>query len=226
MNDDSSRNIELISDLYRQAPPLEPPRRLDDAILRAARQSVATRRRPRRWAVPASMAALLVLGVGLVRLTLQEIPQALHSSERELPQALHPADSPTPASIAPERSVGGIRGEAKERAAKTDADVGLSAPAAPLHDAVAPPTTRPAREAPAQASEPLPHSLQRQLSETPEEEARRPYNEVRAADQWLETIAALRKQGRVEEAQASWAAFRRQYPHYPVKDMPGDDPRP
>jgi TolA-binding protein len=35
-------------------------------------------------------------------------------------------------------------------------------------------------------------------------------------EKWLERIADLRKQGRIEEAKASFIAFRKRYPEYPL----------
>ena len=38
-------------------------------------------------------------------------------------------------------------------------------------------------------------------------------------EKWLERIADLRKQGRIEEAKASFTAFRKRYPEYPLPAM-------
>jgi acyl-CoA hydrolase len=37
----------------------------------------------------------------------------------------------------------------------------------------------------------------------------------RAPKQWLQAIAELRRQGRISEADAELAEFKRQYPHHP-----------
>ena len=63
--------------LYRAAGREEPPTHLDAAILAAARREVGARPRPlsstlRRWRVPVSIAAVLVLSVSLVTLVREE----------------------------------------------------------------------------------------------------------------------------------------------------------
>ena len=74
---DETRDDEL-SRLYREVAPGEPPARLDDAILAAAKREAvrATPRRERpwwrRWTVPVSVAALVVLSVSLSLLVSRE----------------------------------------------------------------------------------------------------------------------------------------------------------
>ena len=38
-------------------------------------------------------------------------------------------------------------------------------------------------------------------------------------EKWLERIADLRKQGRLEEAKVSFTAFRKRYPEYPLPEL-------
>jgi hypothetical protein len=211
MSDELSRDADPLSDLYRQIPPLDPPAHLDTAILRVARQSVISRRRMRRWALPASMAALLVLSIGLVRLTV-----------REMPQAIHPESTPGPAVVRSEGASAAGRVEERAHTAKLrsdapTADTASPSPASPEQEAGELPANRPARESTAPPAAPASFSSERRKAPA-QEEFRRRENEPRSPARWLEDIAELRRQGRAEEAQASWEAFRRQYPDYPVDE--------
>ncbi len=73
MNDDRDPGLDR---LYGAAPRDEPPARLDAAIQAAARREVGARPRPlsalRRWRVPVSIAAVLVLSASLVMLMKEE----------------------------------------------------------------------------------------------------------------------------------------------------------
>lgn len=66
-----------LSDLYRAAPAENPPERLDAAIQAAARRAVGARPRAaggsllRAWRVPLSIAAVLVMSVSMVTLTVR-----------------------------------------------------------------------------------------------------------------------------------------------------------
>ncbi len=61
-----------LSELYRQTQDLTPPQHLDARVLAAAGEAVSPKKpvllrlRPRRWAVPVSLAATMVLGIGLL----------------------------------------------------------------------------------------------------------------------------------------------------------------
>jgi resuscitation-promoting factor RpfA len=67
-----------LSGLYRAAATQDPPQRLDAAIQAAARRAVGARPRPadasflRAWRVPVSIAAVLVLSVSMVTLTVRQ----------------------------------------------------------------------------------------------------------------------------------------------------------
>jgi len=55
-----------VSERYRAGAQDEPPARLDATIQAAARREVEQPRQRRNWQMPASIAAMLVLGVSLV----------------------------------------------------------------------------------------------------------------------------------------------------------------
>ena len=72
-----------VSEHYRASAPDEPPARLDAAILAASRREVEVEppRQRRNWQMPASIAAMLVLGVSLV-LVVRDNEPPLSSLER------------------------------------------------------------------------------------------------------------------------------------------------
>src|SRR6187455_2407459 len=89
-----------LSARYRQLAREEPPSTLDDAILAAARRSVSARPRSSRWMGPVSIAAVLVLGIGVsLRMQLEKpgietSPPTSAASEYPVPQAEPPARQP------------------------------------------------------------------------------------------------------------------------------------
>ena len=97
----------LLEHLYRKAAREAPPAHLDAAILAAARREVGARPRAftstlRRWHVPVSIAAVVIVSVTLVILVREE--QAERIEEVPVPAAATPADQaaaprtqPTPA---------------------------------------------------------------------------------------------------------------------------------
>lgn len=98
-----------LSRRYREAAREEPGEDLDRAILAASRRAVGAgpRARGSRWMVPASIAAVLVLGVGVsLRMQMEEpgIETSLPAGSAEYPvPSADPAPAPPPASAqAPE----------------------------------------------------------------------------------------------------------------------------
>lgn len=98
-----STEDEQLSSLYKQAPQDVPPVHIDEAILAAARRETASRPHPayspfsNNWRVPASLAAVLVLSVGLVNLMENEplLPDGIEPfamEEAEMPR-MEMADS-------------------------------------------------------------------------------------------------------------------------------------
>ncbi len=75
-SDNESADNKKLSALYRAGSTAQPPKHIDQAILAKARRSVSPtpkRLRP-SWAVPVSMAAILVLSVSLISLIDKEAP--------------------------------------------------------------------------------------------------------------------------------------------------------
>jgi len=183
-----------VSAHYRALGREEPPAALDAEILAAAR-------RPRaRWAVPVSVAAVVVLAVGVtLRLQLEERSGA---EQVALSPRVMQAPAPAPEAAPPPR----------RDAAPAPAAV---APMAREGQAQEPPAGARKREALAEASADRAEPAGRasvsmavgKITRTPE-----------TPEQWLERIAQLREAGKGREADESLAAFRKRYPDYKLSD--------
>ena len=191
---------EKVSAGYRALGGEEPPRALDEAILAAARK------RPSRWRVPLSIAAVLVLAVGV---TLRMLPQRPEAESVALaPQVMQtprPAASPPAPARDQAKPAAGAETAAEVAAADALAESRMRSDIAakPASRASAAPT--PAAAGAAAESSVLAGKLARaELS----------------PQAWLERIAELRKQGRTREAEESLAEFKKRYPDYRVPEPP------
>lgn len=182
-----------VTERYRALGREEPPPALDAAILAAAR------RRRSRWAVPVSIAAVVVLAVGVtLRVQLEE-----QKGAEEV--ALSPQVMPAPAAA-----------DEVARASKRDAMAPSAKVAQESRVVAAPPLRAGKREALAEvaadrAQPAAPASANvaagRILAAAPE-----------TPETWLERIAKLREAGKAGEADASLAEFRKRYPDYKMSD--------
>ncbi len=197
-----------VSQRYRELATEEPPRALDEPILAAARRSA----RPwtQRWAVPLSLAAVVVLSVAIT-LRIQheqpgiELPEAVpKETAAAAPKAAAPA-SPAPVEETPRRPKPMAR---KEPEAFPSAMQDKAAAEKPAASAAAPapaPASAPAPAASgAAARQAEPAAPARLMAETPERE--------------LERIAQLRRDGKHDEADKALAEFRKRYPDYRMTD--------
>lgn len=119
--------------LYRETERSVPPAHLDAAILAAARREVGARPRPlflavRRWRVPVSIAALVVLSVSLVTLVQQE------GSDELMPVAPGPPAASTSSEPAPAPAPSPAQPDAHKPSAATPAARPRTAPPAPRDD--------------------------------------------------------------------------------------------
>ena len=185
---------------YRALGGEEPPRALDEAILAAARK------RPSRWRVPLSIAAVLVLAVGVALRMLPQRPEA--ESVALAPQVMQ---TPRPAASPPAPARDQAKPAAGAEAAAEVAAADALAESRMRSDIAAKPTSRasaaptPAAAGAAAESSVLAGKLARaELS----------------PQAWLERIAELRKQGRTREAEESLAEFKKRYPDYRVPEPP------
>ena len=174
----------------------EPPRALDEEILAASRRTRS------RWRVPLSIAAVLVLAVGV---TLRMLPQRPEAESVALaPQVIQ---TPRPAASAPAQvqPKPAARAEAAADVAAARAPQVAAAPAAaetPFVQERAKSEVRADAAAPATAGALL--SKRAESALTPEA--------------WLARIAELRKQGRTREAEESLADFRKRHPDYKIPE--------
>lgn len=195
---------EKVSAGYRALGGDVPPRVLDEAILAASRRS------PTRWRVPLSVAAVLVLAVGV---TLRMLPQRPEGESVALaPQVM---ETPRPAASAPaaaparEEARPTARAEAAEQRAMR-ADIGAKpAETAAALDSVA---ADAARSAPPPAVAGA--VAESRLSAAVAKIAQSPLT----PEVWLERIAELRKQNRKREADESLAEFKKRYPDYRIPE--------
>lgn len=208
---------------YRALGAEEPPRALDEAILGAARRSVQPW--TRRWAVPLSLAAVVVLSV-TVTLRIQheqrdiEMPAPV---DKEVTQAEKPAATtplPKPASrreaeafprSTQDRAVAENRAAAPAQVTATTAETPALAKRADTQaPSAAESTAGPAAAPPAPASAPAMRAMLRErvaaerVAATPEQE--------------LERIAELRKQAKHDEADKALAEFRKRYADYKIPE--------
>lgn len=176
-----------VSGAYRGLGRDEPPPQLDVAIL------AASARRRSRWAVPVSVAAVVVLAVGVtLRVQMEERKEA--EGVALSPQVL---EAPAPA------------------ADRAFAESRNAAPARP--PAAAPPQVamerraKLAQEAIADRAEPAGRAgagvAVGKITAAPETPA-----------QWLERIAKLREAGKAREADESLAEFRKRHPGYKMSE--------
>jgi hypothetical protein len=209
---------ERVSAAYRGLGREEPPAGLDAAILAAAR------RPRRRWAVPVSIAAVVVLAVG-VTLRVQ-----LEQPEEAQPVAMAPRVLQAPAT--PPVALSEVKKERRAPAAAAPApaaeEPALRMRQAPARDSVAlgargtdaragaadetprqevQGTIAPAAPAVAGRLEYRPAPLGAQLAGKPE-----------TPEEWLERIARLRAEGKDREADESLAEFKRRFPDYEIPE--------
>ncbi|HRW65529.1 MAG TPA: hypothetical protein P5032_07240 [Candidatus Competibacter sp.] len=237
---DTEFHDEDLSALYRVTRDPEPPAWLDQRILTAANatpQPVPTlapspsrRRRTRLWAVPAALAATVVLAVGIVRLARESgewgpLPEnkTLHSTAESAAEADATAagraqfsDHDRPSSSAVELRPTMPLGEAVRVAPQSLPALPAAAPPVKLEQELMPRRTAPAeRERPQDWLRAAPTGQR-----VDQDAASQDRSDRYSPEEWLAVIAELRHQGRTAEADAELAEFRRRYPDYPLEAAP------
>ena len=195
-----------VSQRYRELGAQEPPRALDDAILAAARRSA----RPwtQRWAVPLSLAAVIVLSV-TVTLRIQheqpgiEVPVPQAAPARTVEPAAEPS---TPVAQTHEVKI------PRRKAAEQPAPAVAAAPADP-----APPVPREPKPFARQAEERTSRDAEA-VARAPQVGPVQALKRVDMPERELERIAELRGQGRHDEADRALAEFRKRYPNYRIPE--------
>ena len=231
---------ENLSALYRVTRDPEPPAWLDQRILTAANAapqpvqmltpSPSRRRRTRLWAVPAALAATVVLAVGIVRLARESgewgpLPEnkTLHSTAESAAEADATAagraqfsDHDRPSSSAVELRPTMPLGEAVRVAPQSLPALPAAAPPVKLEQELMPRRTAPAeRERPRDWLRAAPTGQRADQGAASQDRS-----DQYSPEEWLAAIAELRRQGRTAEADAKLAEFRRRYPDYPLEVAP------
>lgn len=229
-----------LSGRYRAGSTEEPPAHLDAAILAAARREVVRSRFARNWHLPASIAAVLVIGVSLALMT-SEIEDPLPPPDRSVGIGADEARPAAPAlgmkqeslaRSAPRRDIERDSPPSRERGARNDrmgevrldsatghadATAGASSIAAP---APAPVLQQFEAAAPSEMVAEKKRSLADSAKETSTVEALRndaAPSSARPADapeQWLKKIGDLLREGKAAQAREQLAEFRKSYPDY------------
>lgn len=226
-----------ISERYRELGAEEPPRHVDEAILAASRRAVHVHPAPlvpptgrRRWYFPVAAAAIIMLSVAVTwHMQVDEgpdpngyiasapAPEAPREAPAEKKTEMQAAPAARPFTPDPPR-------ESREQAAR-------EAPARAAPQAV--PQAAPQAAPPVAAS----RMEERARESAPVAGARAPEgirgSEAARADRalgkiseptveppekWLERIAALRKEGKHEEADKALEEFRKRYPDYKIPE--------
>lgn len=208
--------------LYRALPKEEPPEALDAAILAAARRAASPPSLVRRWAVPVSVAAMLVIALGITLEMQHEVPgieaPATQAPAPQAPaqlQAPAPPEAPKPVEAKPEREKRAAKPERAERAAKPAPEAASAISPSANSNVAAQPTRAAPAAAPAAAPQALERATRARSSSDMSATKRAIATDPASA---LEAVAKLREAGRGEEADRALDEFRRRYPDYRIDD--------
>jgi hypothetical protein len=236
-----------VSERYRAGAEDEPPARLDAAVLAAARREVGQPRQRRNWQMPASIAAMLLIGVSLVLL--------VRDNEPPLPSLERPAEEaklakPAPPQLAmkaqPKARADSHREDrpSRERSARPDREPIVRDEAAATQENTASGTTAPLASAPASPAIAGPaksaEQEQSRIAESSDFSSSKKAKEVAGAAtesrpsaqalrkedaaasaqprDWLGKIDDLLRDGKEAEARRQLLGFRQQYPRYPLPE--------
>ena len=203
-----------IARLYQESATEEPPTALDDAIRAAARREAGSGPRrigspfSRSWVVPASAAAVLVLGVGLVSVM-----------QHSAPELASPA-APATLATKKEASGAGMIGQVTNLAERREPPADAEAQAAEQPPVASPAESLAVRSLDQPSAEPSRQkSLRTAATPAPvavEEAVREQDEDAGAADERLLRIRTLLDENRNAEALDAWIEFRERYPDYSV----------
>ena len=210
---------ERIRRLYGTLPREEPPPALDAAVLVAARRAVARPSLVRRWGAPVSIAAVLVLVVG-VTLEMQREQPGVETSVAPSPPPSSAAPSSPPAAAAPDVSPLAKPAQAPKAETRMKAKTVPRRPQPEPAPAAGPPPAAPEakREASpsADALEAAPAGrMGAPAANLSSMKARAGFEDPKAE---LERIAKLRAEGKDEDADRALEEFRRRHPGYRIDD--------
>ena len=233
-----------LSRLYREQALAEPSAAVDQRVLAAARQALASpapgRRQGwwQRWRLPLSLASTVMLTVMLALLLerqpaeLARTPSVENKMEvesaqmRAEPASVAPAPAPAPAKAARTPAAPSPRQKSVSKV-PAEQGVGERSPAATqaADQAAAPPPLSPARSAaPAAAAVEATASDEKRAAPAHLAAPRSApllkstTDSARSPAAWLDEIRALRRAGKAEEAERQLSEFRLAYPDYPVPE--------
>jgi hypothetical protein len=207
MNEDKK-----ISERYRELGAEEPPRHVDEAILAASRRAVHVHPAPlvpptgrRRWYFPVAAAAIIMLSVAVT----------WHMQVDEGPDPNgYIASAPAPA----EQHAAPPMEEQKQKLERQAPFAASPSPAPQVAPQAAPPVAASRMEE--RAREPAPAAGARAPEAARADRALGKIGEqaTEPPEKWLERIAALRKEGKHEEADKALEEFRKRYPDYKIPE--------
>src|SRR5688572_8589764 len=207
MNEDKK-----ISERYRELGAEEPPRHVDEAILAASRRAVHVHPAPlvpptgrRRWYFPVAAAAIIMLSVAVTwHMQIDEGPD---------PNGyIAPAPAPAEQHAAPPM-------EEQEQKLERQAPFAASpSPAPQVAPQAAPPVAASRMEERARESAPAAGARAPEAARADRALGKIGEQATEPPEKWLERIAALRKEGKHEEADKALEEFRKRYPDYRIPE--------
>jgi hypothetical protein len=218
-----------ISERYRELGAEEPPRHVDEAILAASRRAVHVRPAPlvpptgrRRWYFPVAAAAIIMLSVAVTwHMQVEEgpdpngyiasapAPEASGEAPAEKKAEMQAAPAAKPFTPDPPRESRAARDEPARAAPQ-------AVPQAPPQ--AAPPVAASRMEERVRESAPVAGARAPEAARADRALGKLSEPTVEPPEKWLERIAALRKEGKHEEADKALEEFRKRYPDYKIPE--------
>lgn len=207
MNEDKK-----ISERYRELGAEEPPRHVDEAILAASRRAVHVHPAPlvpptgrRRWYFPVAAAAIIMLSVAVT----------WHMQVDEGPDPNgYIASAPAPA----EQHAAQPMEEQKQKLERQAPFAASPSPAPQVAPQAAPPVAASRMEERARESAPAAGARAPEAARADRALGKIGEQATEPPEKWLERIAALRKEGKHEEADKALEEFRKRYPDYRIPE--------
>ena len=201
-----------ISERYRELGAEEPPRHVDEAILAASRRAVHVHPAPlvpptgrRRWYFPVAAAAIIMLSVAVTwHMQVEEGPD---------PNGYIASD---PAAV--EQRAAEPMAEQKQKLERQAPFAASPSPAPQAAPQAAPPVAASRMEERARESAPAAGARAPEAARADRALSRVGEQATEPPEKWLERIAALRKEGKHEEADKALEEFRKRYPDYRIPE--------
>jgi len=200
-----------VTQRYRELGTDEPPRHVDEAILAASRRAVHVHPAPlvpptgrRRWYFPVAAAAIIMLSVAVTWHMQVEGPD---------PNG-YIASAPAPV----EQRAAQPMEESKQKLERQAPFAASPSPAPQAAPQAAPPAAASRMEERARESAPVAGARAPEAARADRALGKVGEQATEPPEKWLERIAALRKEGKHEEADKALEEFRKRYPDYKVPE--------